>query len=165
MPSVAEGSRGGGLLRVKIYSWTNAMDESQRAAKGATCAIRHGSSSATTCRDSRQWGVPARGSLQSIARGSRNHGQIRSTIVVPSGTVPEPALFRDARVTTVMYPTRTPDRGDGDICGIARDGTESATAVPAHSPSAGQARLDSAEFRRMAERRVHRPRRRLAGIR
>jgi len=43
-----------------IYS---AMDESQRAAQGATCAIRHGSSSVTTCRDSTQWGVPARGTL------------------------------------------------------------------------------------------------------
>ena len=34
----------------------------------------------------------------------------------------------------VVYPTRTHDRGDRDICGIARDGAEFPTAVPAHSP-------------------------------
>lgn len=37
-------------------------------------------------------------------------------------------------VQPVVYPTRTHDRGDRDICGIARDGAEFPTAVPAHSP-------------------------------
>ena len=37
-------------------------------------------------------------------------------------------------VQPVVYPTRTHDRGDRDICGIARDGAKSLTAVPAHSP-------------------------------
>ena len=53
---------------------------------------------------------------------------------MPSGTVSEGLFFLMHGVQPVAYPTRTRDRGERDICGIAPDGAESPTAVPAHSP-------------------------------